>query len=191
MMTEKDERSDEDLARAVQGGETDAFGTIVLRYEDKLRRYAKRFLLADEVDDLLQDIFLSAFENICSFDSSRKFSPWIYRIAHNMFVNAIRKRSLWRAARIDFDTVLPILVGNDRTDEAALRGEEREMLDVALPNLDMKYREVIELYYVEGFSYQEIADILGIPKATVGVRLQRARKALRSEIRKIDETFSR
>jgi DNA-directed RNA polymerase specialized sigma24 family protein len=122
MMTEKDEQSDEDLARVVQGGETDAFGTIVLRYEDKLRRYAKRFLLTDEVDDHLQDIFLSAFENIRSFDSSRKFSPWTYRIAHNMFVNAIRKRSLWRAARIDFDTVLPILVGNDRTRRSGAPG---------------------------------------------------------------------
>lgn len=186
-----DQRTDEDLVRAVQTGETDAFGAIVLRYEEKLRRYARRFILVDEADDVLQDVFLNAFENIRSFDPGRKFSPWIYRIAHNVFVNAIRKRSLWSAARIDFDTVLPILPGDEQTDAQALRSEERQMLDEALPRLPAKYREVLDLFYTEEFSYDEIADVLGIPRATVGVRLRRAREALRKEIQRIDGTFTR
>lgn len=186
-----DEKTDEEIARAVQEGDTEAFGVLVARYEPKLRRYAKRFLLVDEADDLLQDVFLAAFQNIRAFDSARRFSPWIYRIAHNTFVNSIRKRSLWNVARIDFDAVLPVLTDDTGAEDEALHDEEKRLLDTLLPRLDEKYREVLDLYYMEELSYEEISDVLGIPKATVGVRLKRARESLRREIRRFDETFIR
>lgn len=191
MTNHLDERTDEEIARSVQEGDTDAFGELVVRYEPKLRRYAKRFLLADDVEDLLQDVFLSVFENIRGFDPKRRFSPWIYRIAHNMFVNSVRKRSLWSIARIDFDTVLPVLESDDGADEETLRDEERNLLETALPRLPEKYREALELYYLEELSYEEISEVLGIPKSTVGVRLRRARQALGKEIESIDKTFMR
>lgn len=191
MTTYPDERTDEEIARSVQGGDSEAFGELVVRYEPKLRRYARRFLLVDEADDLLQDVFLSVFQNIRGFDPSRRFSPWIYRIAHNAFTNSIRKRSLWNLARIDLDAVLPVLAADGGADQETLRDEERNLLEIAMPRLPEKYREVLELYYVEELSYEEISDVLGIPRATVGVRLRRARLSLRKEIEGIDKTFTR
>src|SRR3954463_6498094 len=85
--------TDEQVALAVQAGASNRFGELVERYEAKLLRYARKFLLdPDDAQDIVQDIFIKAYENLQSFDVSRRFSPWIYRIAHNEFVNALKKR---------------------------------------------------------------------------------------------------
>jgi RNA polymerase sigma-70 factor (ECF subfamily) len=128
----------------------------------------------------VQDVFIKAYENIQSFDGARRFSPWLYRIAHNEFVNALKKR----AARptmftIDFDTLFPHLSSDERSDSAALERDMRRVLDEHLAKLDPKYREPLILYYLEGMDYREISDILMIPISTVGVRLARARALLK------------
>src|SRR5258708_4917322 len=85
--------TDEQLASRVQKGDPESFRVLMVRYEPKMTRYAKRFLFAsDEAKDLLQEIFIKAYVNIRSFDIDRRFSPWIYRIAHNEFVNALKKK---------------------------------------------------------------------------------------------------
>ena len=88
------ECGDEEIARRVQEGDIESFGLLVGRYEAKITRYAGKFLLNGEDDkDLAQEVFIKAYVNIQSFDANRKFSSWLYRIAHNEFINAIRKRS--------------------------------------------------------------------------------------------------
>ena len=85
--------TDEQIVMKVQAGDTESFRVLVERYEPKMHRYAKRFLFAaDDAKDLLQEIFIKTYVNIKSFDSERRFSPWIYRIAHNEFVNALKKK---------------------------------------------------------------------------------------------------
>ena len=76
------------------------------RYQAKLLRYGRRFLAQDDhIVDVVQDVFIKTYENIQSFDATRKFSPWIYRIAHNAFVNEIRQKkartahSIWISMR--------------------------------------------------------------------------------------------
>ena len=87
-----EEKSDEELVRLVQKKRTDVFSILVKRYEHKLSRYGKRFLFDYEnIEDAVQDIFIKAYINIQSFDASKKFSPWVYRIAHNHFINIIKK----------------------------------------------------------------------------------------------------
>ena len=77
--------SDEEIAQKVQANDTDAFGVLVFRYEDKMLRYARRFLFDyHDSEDVVQNVFIKAFTNINSFDYKRKFSPWLYRIAHNL-----------------------------------------------------------------------------------------------------------
>ncbi len=91
------EQSDEAIVREVQQGGSNLFGLLVERYEKKMLRYARKFLLGGEdAEDLAQEVFLKAYTNIQSFDSRRRFSPWLYRIAHNEFVNAIKKNGASR-----------------------------------------------------------------------------------------------
>ena len=172
--------SDEDIARKAQSGDTESFGVLVERYEDKLLRYARKFLLdPEDAQDLVQDIFIKAYENLQSFDASRRFSPWVYRIAHNEFVNELKKRQTRKTIfTIDFDTLFPNLQAAERADTAALERDAREIMEKHLSKVDPKYREALILYYVEGMDYREIAEILHIPVSTVGVRLSRARGIL-------------
>jgi RNA polymerase sigma-70 factor (ECF subfamily) len=125
-----------------------------------------------------------------SVDTGRKFSSWFYRIAHNTFVNALRKRENSRRVHIDFDTILPSLRAEEETDRASLRADEKSLIEQTLEKIGDKYREVLVLYYVEELSYEEIADVLGIPIATVGVRLRRGKENARKIIKDIDPTFT-
>lgn len=178
----KDEAAtaDEEIVVSVQGGAAERFGVLVERYEARLQRYARKFLLdADEAEDVVQESFIKAYINIRSFDASRKFSSWIYRIAHNECINAIKKKKGKVMLSLpDFDVLLPHLVAEETTMHEAERKQVREELDRSLEKLDEKYREPLVLYYFEELDYQEIADVLGIPTATVGVRLRRGREAL-------------
>jgi len=89
------EETDEAIALRVQGGDGEVFGELIERYQAKLSRYARKFLLdPDDAADIVQDIFIKSYQNIQSFDATRRFSPWIYRIAHNEFVNALKKTSV-------------------------------------------------------------------------------------------------
>jgi RNA polymerase sigma-70 factor, ECF subfamily len=173
------EHSDEDIARIVQSGDIEAFGELVTRYEAKLKRYARKFLSREEdVEDLVQEVCIKAYTNIQSFDPSLRFSPWIYRIAHNTFVNELKKKSRYSTGIFDADVVLPLLPARETADALALDTEIRHEIDEVLETLPPKYREVIVLYYFEDISYQEMSDILQIPVTTVGVRMTRARAKL-------------
>ena len=174
------EVTDEMLVLDAQKGDQAAFGQIVERFQDKLLRYARKFLLnPDDAQDIVQDVFIKAYENLQSFDVSRRFSPWIYRIAHNEFVNDLKKKQSRKTTfTIDFDTLFPTLQATDTADSAALDRDTREMLNRSLSGLDVKYREALILYYLEEMSYREIADILHIPVSTVGVRIARGKAQL-------------
>lgn len=176
-----EELTDEEIVRKITGGDIDAFGTLVERYEPKLSRYAKRFLFdREDIQDLLQEVFVKAYQNIRSFDLSRRFSPWIYRIAHNEFVNALKRRERMPFTFFDPDLLFPHLAAPETADDLALHNELRTLLDTHLSALDAKYREPLVLFYFEELDYQEIADVLKIPPATVGVRLRRGKALLRS-----------
>ncbi len=181
------EISDEEIATQVQEGDSESFRMLVERYEPKIIRYAKRFFFdGDEGKDLVQEVFIKAYVNIRSFDPSRRFSPWIYRIAHNEFVNNIKRRQKERdnVSIFDFDTLFPHLVAKETADEGFGKAEVRRMLDRSLGQIGAKYREPLILYYFEELDYREIADILHIPVSTVGVRLQRGRAMLKDIVEK-------
>jgi RNA polymerase sigma-70 factor (ECF subfamily) len=182
-----DERSDEAIAAAVQRGDLDSFRELVERYEPKMTRYARRFLFgADDAKDLVQDVFIKAYVNIKSFDIDRRFSPWLYRIAHNEFVNALKKRTKERGnvsiSFFDFDILFPHLNAREGADSPARQHETRVILERSLNDIPPKYKEPLVLYYFEELDYKEIADILRIPISTVGVRLQRGKAMLKKKV---------
>ena len=181
-MNHHTEKSDELIATEIQQGNIDAIGVLIDRYETKLKRYGMRFLTHDDdIEDVVQEIFIKAYQNIQSFDPKRKFSSWIYRIAHNEFINHIRYHARDPLPFFDFevDTLIPHPFSDDTPESDLERKETKELMDRALKKLDSKYREILLLFYYEELSYEEIADILRIPKSTVGVRLNRAKKELK------------
>ncbi len=176
-----EEISDEKIIKLVLKGDTNAFGFLVNRFEKKLGRYIRRFVFSQsDAEDILQNVFIKAYTNIRGFNFNYKFSSWIYRIAHNEVVNYIRGYKKNIITNIDWDILFPVdMSKNDMVDEL-----EKEFLEKWLKEnlkiLDKKYKEVLVLYYFEEMSYKDIADILKIPVATVGVRLKRAKSVVKN-----------
>lgn len=176
-------KTDEELAALVQRKNEAAFGVLMSRYQPKLLRYGRKFLSdGAPIEDTVQDIFIKTYQNIQGYDPSRPFSPWIYRIAHNMFVNALRSKS-----RLPFITVdLDLFSSHAAYEIDPAADEEREavrmLVNKGLAALTPMYREVLILYYLEDMKYQEIADVLHVPIGTVGIRLARARESLKKYV---------
>ncbi|MEI6811043.1 MAG: RNA polymerase sigma factor [Candidatus Nomurabacteria bacterium] len=182
-----DTQSDEQIVLRIRGGDTELFGVLIDKYEAKLTRYIKRFLQnEDDVTDIVQNVFIKVFVNLQSFDVDRSFNSWIYRIAHNETVTYLKKRGNEKVSFLDFDTVFPHPFAKETADKGTLDKELKELMSSSLSLIPLKYKEVLVLYYYEELSYQEIADVLHIPIATVGVRLRRAREQLEKYIKKED-----
>lgn len=172
--------TDEVVVARVQAGDKDAFGLLVERYEEKLKRYGRKFLAnEDDRTDRIQEIFLKAYMNIKDFDSARRFSPWLYRIAHNEFVNELKRKKPILVSFFDFDVLFPSVVAQNSLEEEFDAHELRKAMDSCLAQLDPKYREPIILYYYEEMDYRAIADVLEIPVGTVGVRIARGKALLK------------
>ncbi len=172
--------TDEDIAKKVQSGDIEAFGQLVERYEAKMQRYIKRFLYSyEDAQDTVQDVFIKAYTNIQSFNAARKFSPWLYRIAHNTSINLIKKRGKEALPFFDPDTLFPHPIAKQKTDDAWNEQELKAAIDSYLDKLKPNYREPLILYYFEDMDYKGISDVLHIPVSTVGVRINRAKKKLK------------
>lgn len=177
---------DEEVVRQVQQGKVDFFDVLINRYERKMRNYARKFLSdKEDVNDVLQEIFIKAYKNIKSFDAERKFSSWLYRIAHNEFINALKKRSKRTLPLFDLDVFFPQYAREEKNISQEINQKEMyQILDKFLGRLEPKYREPILLYYFEELSYKEIADIMQIPISTVGIRIKRAKDILQLTCKK-------
>ncbi|PIS34875.1 MAG: hypothetical protein COT37_00350 [Parcubacteria group bacterium CG08_land_8_20_14_0_20_43_9] len=185
------EKSDEEIVRLVQSGQTNFFSVLIERYEEKIRRYARKFLSnREDTDDIIQGVFIKAYVNVRSFDTKRKFSSWLYRIAHNELVNHLRKRRFFSS--FDFDAFFPhsVRLHDNETEKEISQKEIQATIDNCLDKLEPKYREPIILYYLEELSYREIANILRLPLSTVGVRLNRGKEKLKSIYNRIYEQSS-
>lgn len=188
MREQLSEKKDEEIARLIQSGQLGFFDILIERYEVKIRRYARKFLSEQEdINDVLQDIFIKVYKNIQGFDPKRKFSSWLYRIAHNELINVLKKKKKNPLPLFDLDVFFPHYSRNNNNVKQEInRQEMSKMIDKCLAQLSAKYREPMILYYFEDLSYQEIADILEIPISTVGIRLKRAKEIIRKIYQKYE-----
>lgn len=178
---------DNDLAIRIQKGDAELFGVIIERYQGKLFSYLYRLIgNQEEVQDILQDVFIKAFRNMKSYDAGRKFSSWIYRIAHNEAINHLKRRSLRRL--ISWEDIvstrdkLMTSETEDGADKAWVRKEIIGEVDEAINRLPIKYKQVLALRYYSEKSYEEISEILQKPVNTVGTLINRAKKKMAEEM---------
>ncbi|MEI6352795.1 MAG: RNA polymerase sigma factor [Candidatus Nomurabacteria bacterium] len=174
--------NDEEIALLVQKGNIAIYEVLISRYSEKIDRYLRKFLSSPEdIEDILQDIFIKCFVNIRSFDTDQRFSPWIYRIAHNEAINLLKKNSSRPFSFDIFSETLTFV--HPKAKEDSENEAERELiknyLDQILNDLDKKYKEIIVLYFYEDMSYKDISDVLKIPISLVGVRIQRGKEQIK------------
>ena len=183
------QQNDEEIAHLVQSGKTELFGVLVDRYESRMKRYARKFLSDNEdINDVLQEIFIKTYANIQSFDAKRKFSTWLYRIAHNELVNTLKKKKRILPL-FDLDVFLPYDLHDNKLLQQINHQDTQKMLDKCLDQLKPKYREPIILFYLEGLSYKEIAEVIRVPISTVGIRIKRAKNIMKSIFNKLGYTL--
>ena len=184
--------ADEDIefVLACQKGDTEAFDVLVERHQKKMLNIAYRMMGDyDESCDVTQEAFLAAYKSIKKFKAEAKFSTWLYRIVVNYSKNRLKQlRSKARREFVSIDDSGEIKVEgilyqssvNDANPGAQMERREREeQVQKCITSLDEEYREVLVLRDIQGFSYEEIMDILKIPDGTVKSRLSRARNALK------------
>ncbi len=182
----KEKETDEQLAVMLQKGNKDAFGQLIDRYEPALLRYTHRLLSdQDAAEDVTQETFLKSYRDIQGFDPNRKFSSWLYRIAHNQAIDAIRKRK----GTVILEEAESIASEEDIHDDIQNRLDKKHLrtkLDTAIAKIPTKYRETVILRFYEEKEYDEIAEILHLPIGTVGTYISRAKAELRKQLTEIN-----
>lgn len=156
------------------------FGIIMERYKKPLARYVVRTMpsMRDSVPDILQEVFIKTYFHLNNFDRTRKFSSWIYRIAHNHLVSALRKIKS-RPKTVSSDGEEYGIFFQSVVDEYSDGWEAlyaKEEVGKVMNSLEDKNREIIALWYMEGKCYLEISRILNKPVGSVGVLLRRAKE---------------
>ncbi len=177
---------DEAIIRDVLAGNVNAFASLERKYR-RIVTYLIRKMIRDEedVNDLVQDTFVKAYQALPSFQFEYPFSRWLYKIASNRCIDHLRRK---RFAMSSIDAPVRGKDGGEfylepedkgPTPDVTLLAKERiELLREALAAIPERYREVIRLRHDEELEYQEIADRLGQPLGTVKANLFRARKML-------------
>lgn len=174
------ELTDQELVEKVKNGELSVYGELMHRYEHKLLFYAEKLVgNHDKAADVVQEAFIKAYVNIQSFNPKYPFANWIYRIVHNEAINYIKKYRREISLEDNDWISLNLRAKTDLQQEMADK-EVRTSLRRSLSKLPLKYRSPLILFYLEGMSYKEIAQILKIPQATVGTNISRGKKLLRT-----------
>jgi len=185
--------TDEILTARTLRGEVSAFEELINRYKNSVFAIIYRMTgQYQEAEDISQEVFLTVYQKLYQFDRTKKFAPWIHRIAINTCISALRKKN--KVSLLNFDESLlnqhnaedPHIYGNP---EMVLeRSELRSEIKAALNELPSSYQSVLVLRYQLDLNNQEIADSLGLNKENIEVKIHRARKALRKIlIRKWEE----
>lgn len=182
-------KTDAELVAEALRGAQEAFREIVVRFERPVYSLIARMIQDPATaEDLAQEVFIKAFRRLDTYDGERKFSSWLFKIAHNTTIDHLRRHA---------PETVPLEGGKDKDEEhrgglaavlsddsvenpsaAAERKDMARSLERAIARLRPDYREVVVLFYIEGASYQEICEATGLPLGTVKTNLHRARKEL-------------
>lgn len=178
--------SDEELLSRFCNGQKEAFGILLRRYERELFGYLRRYLGDSNLaEDVFQNTFLQVYLKSGQFEAGRPVRPWLYTIATNQAIDALRRNGRHQAVSLDqtraeggegeLHNLMDMLESKGPSPLEAAQGEERrEKVRASVDRLPEFLREVLILAYFQGLKYREIADILAIPVGTVKSRLHAA-----------------
>jgi RNA polymerase sigma-70 factor (ECF subfamily) len=184
---------DRELAALAAGGREPAFRELLSRYERPVFSLIYRMVRDRTLaEDLSQEAFVRAFNAIATYKPSYKFSNWILKIANNHTIDHLRKRKLDtvsihgspHATTAEEVSQTQVVLASD-TESPAAYVEHKELggqIERAIGELREEYRTVIALRHIEGYAYEEIADIMDVPLGTVKTYLHRARAELRKSL---------
>ena len=186
----EDSPDDNSLVRNARRGDAQAFRALVERYQRRVYQLALGMVKdADEAMDITQETFVRVHRYLPSFKGESSFFTWTYRIATNLCLDAARRRG--RSERVEMDESDAEIEAHMDPPSAALAGPQRAALnaelkakiDDALASLSENHRAILLLREVEGLSYEELAQALGIRKGTVMSRLFHARLKMQRKLR--------
>jgi RNA polymerase sigma-70 factor (ECF subfamily) len=182
---------DNRLVSRILAGDNEAFEELVRAYYDRIRGLVYHHLHSeDELDDALQDIFVKAFQALPKFRRRSGFYTWLYRIASNYCVDRLRKRRL-ELVSLDVEETRDAVEARipetgETPDDRVSRSERVKMVRKALTMLDPLHQNIIVLREIQGLSYDEICESLGVGMGTVKSRLARARAELKKILTDMD-----
>jgi RNA polymerase sigma-70 factor (ECF subfamily) len=183
--------SDEEVVARVLTGEKELYEILLKRYNQTLYRAIRSYLNEDEVEDIMQETYIKAFEKIGQFQGGSSFSTWLIRIGINEALQFLRRKSKFRMINLygnheDSTQVFNLPDSSKMNPEKKLINQEGKLLyEKAISQLPEKYRIVYMLREVEGMKNPEIAACLDITESNVKVRLHRAKILIREKLYKI------
>jgi len=179
-MVEQIVPSDTDLIE-LSKKDPEMFGLLMERYQGPLFHYIRRLtqLGKDDIQDLLQEVFIKIYQKLNEYDEELKFSSWAYRIAHNHIIDYFRKSN----ARPQTNSLEDyewekIISASVHMEKDIMNKDCVEKIKNCMQELPIKYREVLILRFVEDLEYEEIMDILKKPKGTVATLIARGKELL-------------
>lgn len=198
-MREKEQTTtdeDSELVSSCKKGNVDAFEILVRKHQKRMLNIAYRMIGSyEDACEIVQDTFISAYKGIKNFEEKARFSTWLYTIVINLSKNRLKQLKI-QIYREEFSIDDPVLTDGGQINIEPASGEpsilERlEKKDVqqkvqgCINSLDNEFKEILILRDIQGFSYDEISDMLKIPGGTVKSRLSRARDTLKDCLKKV------
>lgn len=187
---------DDKLVELAIGGDESAYKELADKYRKALYFHIMKMIKnREQIEDLVQETFVKAFDNLNTYNTNYAFSTWIYRIATNHTIDYLRKKKL---QTVSMDEPVKTKSGememqfrdeSSGTDRNIIRKQRQTMVRNAIDDLPKKYRRVIEMRHMEEKSYQEIAELLDLPLGTVKAHIFRARELLYKALKDKKEQF--
>jgi len=178
--------ADGELVQSALAGRESGFEELVRRYQRPIAAYVYRMLGDyDAALDLTQEVFIKVYNSLGRYRSEFKFSTWIYKIAHNAAIDHLRRNTAREQTIFTSDGERSEMVIESRRmspEQESERNERCSEIETVVQMLPHAYRELIVLRHSHDLSYDEIAEVTGLPLGTVKNRLFRAREAMREEL---------
>lgn len=182
-------RTDADIVKVVLEGDKNSYALLVEAYNERIINYLARMTgNRYEAEELAQEAFVRAYVALSSYKPQYKFSTWLFKIATNLCINHLKKRSRlvhmedYQGEDGQSAWVMPDTRSYRNPAMAAERREMRRQIQEAIDQLPPAYRTVVILRHLQGLSYQEIAEVIDLPIGTVKSRLGRGRSRLVSQL---------
>jgi RNA polymerase sigma-70 factor (ECF subfamily) len=184
-----DAASDKELLYGLVNGDLEAFDTIVNRYKNRLINFVYRFVKDYDVsEDIVQETFLRVFRKRRDYKAIANFSTWIFTIAGNLAKSELRRRKRWKFLSIDSgygdeDKSIDLPDPGMKPDRATAVSILEENVQDSIDSLQSKYKEALILRDIQGMSYKQISEVLGVPVGTIKSRVNRARLKLQKKLK--------